>query len=124
MVTRESGFYQYMKFRHEIKSAEWRDEEGMWTLSVKDINSNDIKEEKVHVFLELNGPVRYAIPFGQPWHTTAECCVLSSPRITPLKGIDAFKGEVIHPAYWDDKVTVENKRVALIGYGCETVSTT
>jgi len=39
--------------------------------------------------------------------------------MTPLKGIEDFKGEVVHPAYWNDDVSVDNKRVALIGYGCK-----
>lgn len=42
----------------------------------------------------------------------------SNPRITPLPGIEKFKGEVIHPAMWTDDINVEGKRVALIGYGC------
>lgn len=44
--------------------------------------------------------------------------VCSSPRVTSLKGIEDFKGEVVHPAYWTDETIVDNKRVALIGYGC------
>lgn len=58
MVAREAGFYKYMKFRQEIERAEWRDEEGMWTLKVKDLASGQVAEEKVDLFLELNGPVR------------------------------------------------------------------
>lgn len=43
----------------------------------------------------------------------------SNPRLTPLPGIEDFKGEVIHPAYWTDETSVDGKRVALIGYGCQ-----
>jgi cation diffusion facilitator CzcD-associated flavoprotein CzcO len=59
MVTKESGFYKYMKFQHEIQQASWTDEEAMWTLTVKDTVSGSTFDDKVHVFLELNGPVRY-----------------------------------------------------------------
>jgi cation diffusion facilitator CzcD-associated flavoprotein CzcO len=57
-VTRENDFYKYMRFQHEILEASWADKDAMWTLSVKDLKSGSTFEDKVHVFLELNGPVR------------------------------------------------------------------
>ena len=54
----ENDFYKYMKFEHEILQASWTDAEAMWTLSVKDMKSGSTFDDKVHVFLELNGPVR------------------------------------------------------------------
>ncbi|KAK3720821.1 hypothetical protein LTR37_003484 [Vermiconidia calcicola] len=90
-VTAENGFYRYMRFQHEILQASWMDDEAMWTLSVKDLKSGASFEDKVDLFLELNGPVR------------------------------KFKGEIVHPAYWNDEISVDGKRVALIGYGCSGV---
>jgi cation diffusion facilitator CzcD-associated flavoprotein CzcO len=58
MVTEENDFYKYMKFRHEILAASWTDEEAMWKLNVKDVKSGSTFDDRVHVFLELNGPVR------------------------------------------------------------------
>ena len=58
-VTAESGFYKYIKFQHEILKASWTDEEAMWTLSIKNLETGSTLDNKVHVFLELNGPVRY-----------------------------------------------------------------
>ena len=57
-VTSERGFYKYMKFEHEILKASWTDKEAMWTLSVKDLKTGSTFDDKVHMFLELNGPVR------------------------------------------------------------------
>ncbi|KAK0270871.1 hypothetical protein LTR35_013923 [Friedmanniomyces endolithicus] len=97
-VAKENDFYRYIKFKHEISRAAWSDEDAMWALSVKDLTTGDSFEDKVHLFLEFNGPV-------------------SNPRLTPIAGINDFKGEVVHPAYWSDQTSVDNKRVALIGYG-------
>ena len=58
-VAAENGFNKYMKFQHEILQASWTDEEAMWTLSVKDLKTGLTFDDKVHLFLELNGPVRY-----------------------------------------------------------------
>ncbi|CAK3943832.1 cyclohexanone monooxygenase [Lecanosticta acicola] len=101
-VAKENDFYRFIKFRHQILSASWTDRESKWTLRVKDLKSDDVFEDKVDFFLEFNGPV-------------------SNPRLTPLAGIDKFKGEVVHPAHWKDDTTVKNKRVTLIGYGCSGV---
>ncbi|TKA82739.1 hypothetical protein B0A55_01085 [Friedmanniomyces simplex] len=101
-VAKENDFYKYIKFRHEISKASWSDEESMWALSVTDLASGATFEDKAHVFLEFNGPV-------------------SNPRLTPIAGINEFKGEVVHPAQWSERATVDNKRVALIGYGCSGV---
>jgi cation diffusion facilitator CzcD-associated flavoprotein CzcO len=57
-VVTEKGFYKYMHFRHEILNASWTDEDAMWTLSIKDIQSGTTFDDKVHLFLEFNGPVR------------------------------------------------------------------
>jgi hypothetical protein len=61
-VTRENDFYKYMKFQQEILKASWTDEDAMWSLSIKDLKSGSTFEDKVHVFLEFNGPVR-CVPF-------------------------------------------------------------
>lgn len=60
-VARENGFYRYMKFQHEILKASWADEDAMWTLSVKDLKTGSTFDDKVHLFLELNGPVRFVV---------------------------------------------------------------
>lgn len=101
-VAKEKDFYRYMKFKHEISQAAWNDQDAMWTLRVKDLTLGATFDDKVHIFLELNGPV-------------------SNPRMTPLAGIEDFEGEVVHPAYWKDSTVVDNKRVVLIGYGCSGV---
>lgn len=57
-VTRENDFYRYMKFKHEVLQASWQDQDAKWTLSVKDLATDETFEDKVDVFLEFNGPVR------------------------------------------------------------------
>lgn len=65
-VTKENGLYKYMKFEHEILKASWADEEAMWTLSVKDLKTGSTFDDTVHVFLELNGPVRFVMSRSSP----------------------------------------------------------
>ena len=57
-VARENNFYRFIKLRHQVVSASWTDNESKWTLRVKDLNSDREFDDKVDLFLELNGPVR------------------------------------------------------------------
>lgn len=42
--------------------------------------------------------------------------------MTQLQGIEDFKGEIVHPAYWNDDTSVVGKRVCLVGYGCKCLN--
>lgn len=57
-VARENDFYKFIKLRHKVLSAAWKDEESKWTLNVQDLNTGDEFDDKVDFFLEFNGPVR------------------------------------------------------------------
>ncbi len=38
-----------------------------------------------------------------------------------LPGLENFKGDLIHPAHWRDSVDLNDKRVAVVGYGATAV---
>ncbi|MFE3170840.1 flavin-containing monooxygenase [Amycolatopsis sp. NPDC059235] len=40
---------------------------------------------------------------------------LSTPRIPDLPGRETFRGEVIHTAEWDERVSLEGRRVVVVG---------
>lgn len=54
-----SGFYRFMRFKHEITRAVWTASEAKWTLTVNNIESRETFDDRVDVFLEFNGPVKY-----------------------------------------------------------------
>tara|TARA_R110002072_G_scaffold109128_3_gene236177 strand:- start:15549 stop:17036 length:1488 start_codon:yes stop_codon:yes gene_type:complete len=43
--------------------------------------------------------------------------VLHKPKYPQLKGLDSFAGDCFHSARWDHSVTLESKRVGIIGNG-------
>lgn len=57
-VARENDFYRSIKLKHKVLSAAWTDYESKWTLKVNDLSTGIEFDDKVDVFLELNGPVR------------------------------------------------------------------
>ncbi len=47
--------------------------------------------------------------------------VFSQPRIPDIAGVDAFEGEMLHTARWDDGIAIDGKRVGIIGTGASAV---
>jgi 4-hydroxyacetophenone monooxygenase len=46
---------------------------------------------------------------------------LNRPALPEFEGLDSFKGDSFHSARWDHDVSLEGKRVAVIGTGCSAV---
>jgi cation diffusion facilitator CzcD-associated flavoprotein CzcO len=51
------------------------------------------------------------------------CGQLSVPSVPPLPGLESFEGPAFHTAEWRHDVSVEGKRVAVIGTGCSAIQT-
>jgi cation diffusion facilitator CzcD-associated flavoprotein CzcO len=46
---------------------------------------------------------------------------LSEPKLPDIEGIEDFPGEIFHSARWDHSVSLEGKRVAVIGTGASAI---
>ncbi|WP_072806865.1 flavin-containing monooxygenase [Rhodococcoides yunnanense] len=46
---------------------------------------------------------------------------LCEPNLPPIKGIESFEGDVFHSAQWNHDVSLEGKRVAVIGTGASAI---
>ena len=58
----------------------------------------------------------------------AKCVILAigglaEPRLPDIKGIEKFKGRIMHTAQWDNSVVLEGKQVAVIGTGASAIQT-
>ena len=47
--------------------------------------------------------------------------VFNDPRLPDIAGIDTFQGETMHTARWDNEISLEGKRVGIIGTGASAV---
>lgn len=88
------------------------------------------KEFDVMSVVNLNSPVTEMTYLGPKWRLKAEgheeqifdflisaTGILHHPNYPDIKGIDSFKGVMFHTARWDDSVSLEGKRVGIIGTG-------
>ena len=88
---------------HKVTSANWNSENSIWELEV---NFNNKKINMTCNFLFLCG--------GYYSYT--------KPHKPDFKNQDNFKGQIIHPQFWDDSIEYENKKIAVIGSGATAIT--
>ena len=49
------------------------------------------------------------------------CGQLSIPTVPPIAGLESFEGPAFHTARWRHDVSLDGKRVAVIGTGCSAI---
>ncbi|MCQ8897720.1 NAD(P)/FAD-dependent oxidoreductase [Limnobacter humi] len=91
------GIYPHIQFNTSVTGAQYDENTGLWTVGLS--NGETIRAKNV---------VTAVGPF-------------SAPKVAEFKGASAFKGTVVHTAAWDHSVSLEGKRVGLIGTGATAV---
>lgn len=86
-----------------MESAKWDDAEKKWKIEVKVDGSKDSE-------------------FGSEYTIKSDFLVsavgqLNQPQLPNIKGVDEFKGKLMHSARWDWSYDLRGKKVAIIGNG-------
>ena len=88
---------EQIRWKTEVIAAEWNDDDGMWTVSLRSANGQTSTLRARAVITAV----------GQ----------LNRPHIPDIAGADTFGGPSFHSAAWDHTVDLTGRRVALIGAG-------
>ncbi len=91
------GFYDHCLFHTTVETTEWDETSGRWTVTT---DRGDAMRAR-YVIL-ANG-------------------ILTSPKLARIDGMETFQGETFHTSRWDYNVTLEGKRVGIIGTGATAV---
>ncbi|HYZ98148.1 MAG TPA: NAD(P)/FAD-dependent oxidoreductase [Acidimicrobiales bacterium] len=91
------GIGEHIRFRTEVLSATWSEEDRRWTVRVR---RADGTEESLAADAVISA-------VGQ----------LNRPSLPDIPGRDSFVGPAFHSARWDHDVDLRGKRVAVIGTG-------
>jgi 4-hydroxyacetophenone monooxygenase len=91
------GLDEHVRWQTEAIAAEWDDEDGEWTVTLREPDEGLTTMRARAVITAV----------GQ----------LNRPHIPQFKGANTFRGPSFHSAAWDHSVDVTGKRVALIGAG-------
>ena len=84
-----------------MSKALWSEEEGEWSVTIKDLVFEQSFVERCDVLIQASG-------------------YLNSWRWPDITGLDKFKGTMLHTAKWDNTIDLKGKRVGLIGNGYES----
>ncbi|TKA75146.1 hypothetical protein B0A55_03991 [Friedmanniomyces simplex] len=93
---------KYVKLQHQVESAAWDSEAGVWKFKVKDLKTGTVSEDEAEFFVNAGG-------------------VLNAYKFPDIPGIHDFKGKLMHSAAYDEGYPIEGKRVAVIGAGSSGV---
>jgi cation diffusion facilitator CzcD-associated flavoprotein CzcO len=101
---------KYMTFNTEVVKSEWQEEAGKWKVTLRQ-NSQSGEERE---FTEECDLLLYATG------------ILNNFKWPKIKGINSFKGKIVHTAKWPSDYQKEewaNDRVAVIGSGASSIQT-
>ncbi|KAK5044672.1 hypothetical protein LTR84_010564 [Exophiala bonariae] len=89
---------KYVRFRHRFESAEWNETDHKWIITLKDLETQQVKIDIADVLLKGTGNLNQ-------WDW---------PEIP---GLHDFQGPYMHSAKWDETFDWTDKTVALLGAG-------
>ena len=99
-----------VRFKHHMRSCTWLSDEQKWRLEVSYQDSDE--KEKAKIFMS-----RFVVTASGPLQVPA---YPSNIGVSNRGGCD-FKGPAFHTARWDDSVSLEGKRVGVIGTGASAI---
>ncbi|KAJ4376381.1 hypothetical protein N0V83_001664 [Neocucurbitaria cava] len=101
---------KYMTFNTEVIRSEWQDDTGKWKVTLRQKTASGETrefEEECDLLLYATG-------------------ILNNYKWPGIKGINSFKGRIVHTATWPEDYQEEqwaNDRVAVIGSGASSIQT-
>jgi cation diffusion facilitator CzcD-associated flavoprotein CzcO len=96
-LAQKSGFYDHCLFHTTVERTDWDEATGRWTV----VTSRGDKMRARYVVL-ANG-------------------ILTTPKLARIDGMETFEGKAFHTSRWDYNVSLEGKRVGIIGTGATAV---
>jgi len=102
-AVKDTGIDKHIRFHQHVISADWSSRDLLWTLTV------EVGEQTV----QYRGNW---LMLGTGYYD------YDKPLEAVIPGIESFKGKVIHPQFWPEKLDYSNQEVAVIGSGATAVT--
>ena len=100
------GLYAiYIKLNHRVVDARWDKSISRWRIKVEDVENRFVIDDECDVLLSCAG-------------------ILNEWKWPDIKGLDQFKGPMLHSARWDTAYDFKAKTVAVIGAGSSAIHRT
>ncbi|MDA7602260.1 NAD(P)/FAD-dependent oxidoreductase [Gammaproteobacteria bacterium] len=101
----ENDLRKKIQFNKKVIDASWSSIEALWTLEVEDQSDKTIEKTTCNILYLCGGYYNY------------------DKGYTPeFKGVENFKGQIIHPQKWPEDLDYTGKEVVIIGSGATAVT--
>jgi len=99
-VIEENDLGAHIRYAHTITSANWSNDENLWTLEGTRSDTGDPVHFTSNFLWMCQGYYRHAEGYTPEW-----------------EGMDEFNGEIVHPQTWPEDLDYKGKNVVVIGSG-------
>ena len=99
-VIEENDISSHIRYCHTIKTAKWSTEDKLWTLTIHDLDADQLITMTCGFLWMCQGYYRHTDPYTPDW-----------------PGMDRFQGTIVHPQEWPDDLDYTDKKVVVIGTG-------
>ncbi|KAI8948942.1 hypothetical protein F4801DRAFT_580981 [Xylaria longipes] len=97
-ICEEEHMMDVIKTRHRVIGAWWNESQGLWDLSVRNLETGEEFRDHANFIIDASG-------------------ILNNWKWPEIPNLDTFQGELIHTANWPRDFDYSNKTVAVIGNG-------
>ena len=99
-VIEENHLDKHIRYQHKIVKANWSNEDNLWTVEAIRTDTNEAVHFTANFLWMCQGYYRHDKGYTPEW-----------------KGMDKFKGKIVHPQTWPEDLDYKGKRVIVIGSG-------
>jgi cation diffusion facilitator CzcD-associated flavoprotein CzcO len=99
-VIAENGLEKHIRYQHKISSANWSSKINLWTIEAIRTDSGEAVTFTANFLWMCQGYYRHSEGYTPEW-----------------KGMETFKGRIVHPQRWPDDLDLSGKKVVVIGSG-------
>jgi len=99
-VIDENSLARHIRYRHLITAASWSSEENRWTIEATRLDRGEPARFTANFVWMCQGYYRHSEGYTPEW-----------------KGIERFKGRIVHPQKWPEDIDYAGKRLIVIGSG-------
>ncbi len=96
----ENHLDKHIRYKHQIKSAEWSSKDNRWTIEATRTDTGETARFTASFLWMCQGYYRHSEGYTPKW-----------------KGMDKYKGKIVHPQTWPENLDYKGKNVIIIGSG-------
>jgi cation diffusion facilitator CzcD-associated flavoprotein CzcO len=99
-VITENGLDKHIRYKHKILSASWSTAENLWTVEATRTDTGETFYFTANFLWMCQGYYRHSEGYTPEW-----------------KGMESYKGRIVHPQTWPEDLDTKNKKIVVIGSG-------